>query len=727
MVIPAWLQVGGRMHPLLLHFPIALIVLYVLWILFAVSNSHYKQIASDLLLLSSITSVITALCGLLLSREPGYDPDALQTHKWAGSIIAFLLIFWYWISTAKNVSRWFNISASFVMLITIIVAGDLGAAITHGENFLMAPITPEKERKTVLFEEAFVYADVVQPVLEAKCLSCHNSKKAKGELVMETAGLLLKGGKDGRLWDTTKADLGLLMQRIHLPEDEKEHMPPSGKPQLTDEEMVILERWIKGGADMNKKVIELPPSDTLRTIAYKRLKAFSEEKYDFTAANENTIKKLNNTNRVIYPIAAKSPALVVNFYNSPYFGSKQLAELADIDQQVVELNLSKMPVKDEDLKTIARFTNLRTLNLNYSAITGNTLDQLKKLPLLKSLSLTGTAVTAKQLAVLQEFPKLRSVFIWNTGISPTALAAINKQGKIHFETGFDAAGVVMKLTPPIIANGDSIVTKPVAVQLKHYVPGTAIRYTTDGTDPDSISSPIFKNDLQVQKMFELKTRAVKPGWYSSDVVSRYFFTSRYVPDSIELLKPADAKYKAKEGRTLNDLVKSDPGRGSGKWLGFRDNNLEALLFFRQPIPATSVILSTLRDVKGLIFPPASVEIWGGTDKNKLKLLMHLSPKPTVKGDPNDNFPITCEFAPTNVSFIKIIAKPISKIPAWLKDEREKAKIEEAKIKKAELEKAKKEKVKGAEPIAEKSKDKRSAAEKAKDEKPWIFIDEVMVN
>ncbi|MGI8636727.1 MAG: DUF2231 domain-containing protein, partial [Segetibacter sp.] len=202
LVVPAWLQVGGRMHPLLLHFPIAIIVLYVLWILFAPGNSHYSQIAKDLLLLSAITSVVTALCGLLLSREAGYEADALQMHKWAGCVISFLLLFWFWFSSSKTLNRWFNISASFIMLLLITVAGDLGAEITHGANFLMAPITPEKERKMVMFEDAFVYADVVQPVLEAKCLSCHNSKKAKGQLVMETAGLLLKGGKDGKLWDT---------------------------------------------------------------------------------------------------------------------------------------------------------------------------------------------------------------------------------------------------------------------------------------------------------------------------------------------------------------------------------------------------------------------------------------------------------------------------------------------------------------------------------------------
>lgn len=721
LVIPAWLQVGGRLHPLILHFPIVIIVLYVLWLLFARSNSHYAEIAQDLFLLSAFTAVLTALCGLLLSTEPGYDPEALQTHKWAGAVTAFLFFFWYWISTAKNYGRWVNISVSFLMLLVVSVAGDLGADITHGENFIMAPVTPENQKPVVLFEDAFVYANLVQPVLDAKCISCHNSNKAKGELVMETAELLLKGGKDGKLWDTTQADLGLLMRRIHLPEDEKEHMPPSGKPQLSEEEVIILEKWIQAGSNMNIKVTDLPPTDTLRILAYKRLKASGEEKYDFEAADENKIIKLNNTNRVIYPIALNAPALVVNFYNSPYFNSKQLEELKEIKQQIVELNLSKMPVKDEDLKVISGFSNLRTLNLNYTSITGNTLNELKKLPLLKSLSVTGTPVNTTHLAVLQTFPKLRSVYAWNTGITTASLTTINKQGKLHIETGYNGDTIILKLTPPIVLNDETVISKDPA-KLKHYINGTTIRYTIDGTDPDSTTSPVYKNVIALEKSFLLKARASKPGWYSSDIVQRYFFKSTYVPDSVELLKPADDKYKAKGWQSITDLIKSDPGRGSGKWLGFRNNNFEGLLWFNQPVSVTSITLSMLRDIGSRIFPPATVEVWGGTDKNKMKLLGKIIPNQPKKGDPTVNLPIDCSFKLVNVKVIKVIAKPLATLPRWFLADLQKAEAERVKAEKAALQKNKTEKIK-----VDKAKAEKARQDKERDKKPWIFIDEVLVN
>src|SRR5690606_34738219 len=106
---------------------------------------------------------------------------------------------------------------SFAGLVIVVITGHLGANITHGDNFVLAPITKEASTPNVLFEDAFVYANMVRPILKTKCMSCHNESKAKGELVMETTEALLKGGKNGVLWDSTKPDLGLMLNRIHLP------------------------------------------------------------------------------------------------------------------------------------------------------------------------------------------------------------------------------------------------------------------------------------------------------------------------------------------------------------------------------------------------------------------------------------------------------------------------------------------------------------------------------
>src|SRR5688572_19472127 len=384
IVLPGWLQVFGRMHPLALHFPIVLILIYAVITLFfpsRVRNEHWYRSAVDALLLAAaLTASVTALMGFALSRNEGYDPDALAVHKWTGVLIPFLLYGFYLLRNKVIGNIHVARVISLFLAIMISLAGHHGAVITHGENFILAPITPVEQRIIPAFEDAFVYNDLVQPILDNKCVSCHNSKKAKGDLAMETKELFLKGGEDGVPWDTTKADLGVMMRRIHMPLEEKEHMPPKGKPQLTDNEMFIIHEWVKRGADFEKKFTDLLPNDTLYVLGKKVLPSASDENYDFAAADENDVSKLNNDNRVLSPVAIGSPALNATFYNSSNFDISSLKELAPVNEKIVELNLPRMAVKDEDLSIIKQFKNLRRLNLNFTPITGKTLEQLQSLP-----------------------------------------------------------------------------------------------------------------------------------------------------------------------------------------------------------------------------------------------------------------------------------------------------------------------------------------------------------
>jgi uncharacterized membrane protein len=398
LAVPAWLQVAGRMHPLVLHFPIVLLVIYAITVIVLPrqinSNEAYKNITGLLLLLTAFTAAATAVMGLFLSKEPGYDAEALQWHKWAGVSVSVFTLLWYAFSKQLQANKIISALISLTAFFLIIFTGHQGAGITHGQNFLLAPIMPEKKQLAVSPDEAVVFTNMVAPILKAKCEGCHNSKKAKGELVMETEELLLKGGKNGKLWDSTAPDLGLLLRRIHLPVEQKKHMPPQGKPQLTEDEIAIITQWIRKGSDFNLKLATLSPADTLRQLADKIFAQAAIAEYDFDEADAAVVEKLNTANRVVSKEAYGSPALTVSFYNSTIFNAAQLKELDAIKKQVVTLNLAKMPVTDADIKLISGFENLRRLNLSFTNITGAALQDLQKLRSLKSLSLSGTNITA---------------------------------------------------------------------------------------------------------------------------------------------------------------------------------------------------------------------------------------------------------------------------------------------------------------------------------------------
>ena len=676
--VPVWLQVMGRTHPLILHFPVVLVILYALTMLVLVFRKDRRdgtvvQVTGLLLLLAAFSSAVTALAGLFLSKEEGYDAEALQWHKWSGVGVAVFTMGWYYFARRTHARKVVSFVTSLIAIFLISFAGHQGAGITHGQNFLLAPMLPEKRKPVISPEEAIVFEHMVKPILETKCQSCHNSKKAKGELVMETEELLLKGGKNGKLWDSTAADLGLLLRRVHLPLEAKKHMPPQGKPQLTEEEIGIITQWIRKGSDFKLKIADLPPTDTLLKMANKIFKAAEMAEYDFDEADPDLIEKLNTSNRVVMSEALGSPALSVNFFNSNLFQADQLKELFKVKKQVVTLDLAKMPIKDEDLKLIVEFENLRRLNLGFTSITGATLPELNKLKFLKTLSLSGTKVNSEQLKQLQSFPQLKTVYAWNTAVAAADLERIKQDStKIRFETGFRGDTMVLKLSPPVLLNEEDFLTAAVPLKLKHYIQGTTIRYTLDGTEPDSTSSPVFKGNETISTNVNIKAKAYKPGWISSDLLEASFYKNTYTPDSVIYITKPDEKYKDEQNKLLINHEKGEGDFRFGGWVAYRQQKMECLLEFQNAVPVQSITLSSLVDVGSYILPAKLIEIWGGEDLKNLKHLGKVEPQQPAKVIPSAMKAFECKFDTVNAKYIKIVAIPVPKLPKWHPGKGEKA-------------------------------------------------------
>ncbi len=670
LLIPRWLQPVGRLHPLILHFPIVLLMLAMLMEFFRfradfAAEKIYQQFTTVILLSGALLAAVTAIMGLFLAREAGYDSGSVQWHKWFGVSIVFIASVIYWIRDKSWYKQPAARSGSLIMVILLLYAGHYGANITHGENFIFGPILTNT-KPPVPIDQALVYRDVIQPIFEKKCISCHNADKLKGGLMLIDEQSVLKGGKTGKLFVPGQPQVSLLLQRIHLPEEEKKHMPPSGKIQLTAAEMNVFYQWIKENADFKKKLVDLPASDSLRLAASVFLKpaAEAEEQYDFSAANEKEIKKLNNNYRVIYSLAEGSPALAVNIYNKASYNPKVLDELSAIKKQVISLNLNKMPVKDAELKTIATFVNLRTLNLNFSDITGNTLKDLAPLKHLRSLSLSGTKLNAQSLGQLNSINSLKELVLWNTGLSPLQLNVFQDAHKnIALIRGFKDDGKPMKLVPPQVKNTVFVISKPVELVLTNPIKGVDIRYTTDGTDPDSTKSPLYKPGIMVSNNTTIRARAFKPGWYGSDMVGFSFYKNAFPPDSISLIKAVSERYPAFGAKTLTDGELGGNNFTNNKWLGTQ-TELAVMLYFKNPVKPHTLTLNCLRVMSRQIFLPAKVQVWGGTDPRYLKIIGSLTTEPQKKTDKDLVQGLDCKLTEERaVTYIKIVAEPIKKSPA----------------------------------------------------------------
>ncbi len=95
------------------------------------------------------------------------------------------------------------------------------------------------------------YSTKVKPIFEANCARCHGGLNHRGGLSMDTRESMLKGGHDGAVLVPGDPAKSLLVRLIRHegPADDPMSMPPK-KPKLSDEDIAIVEKWVKAGAVM---------------------------------------------------------------------------------------------------------------------------------------------------------------------------------------------------------------------------------------------------------------------------------------------------------------------------------------------------------------------------------------------------------------------------------------------------------------------------------------------
>ncbi|MEY3578004.1 MAG: hypothetical protein RL394_1589, partial [Bacteroidota bacterium] len=548
-VLPQMVLFAGRFHPVVLHLPITLIILLVPFSIYLQRRTETDDLSSlfDLVLhYIALISTITALAGFLLAADGGYDQESLLFHKWLGVAVAFSTHALVYIKKAFSQTAIVWNTAMSTTLIVMIAGSHYGGNLTHGEGFFAF----NKEIKPAITiaeftEKTTVYQGAVQPVLEAKCITCHNDKKMKGGLNLSTFQVAAKGGETGAAWVSGDPDESLIIERMLLDMDDKKHMPPKGKAQLSTAEILLFKEWIRAGADPAKTYHALNASDTLKTIVAIIIKAAPSEKvnktYSFSAASASTIEQLNSPFRRILPLASNSPALSVKFYLKEKYDLNMLKECKSIAEQVVEVNLSNMPADDKAIEVLSSFENIERINLNGTAISGKNLGVLKSNKHLEQVSLASTAVGYAMLDALGAIPSLKKVFLWNTSLTEPEMAAIRKKfPKITWDLGYiPDKNELLKLTAPRLLDADKRIYSPgELIAFKPQMSGVQIRYTIDGSKPDSLTSQLYTKPFPVIGMMKLRAISVSPGWRTSDTADNTFFLKGFKPDSIRMINEA---------------------------------------------------------------------------------------------------------------------------------------------------------------------------------------------
>lgn len=646
----------GHFHPLILHLPIGFGVL--LLALFAIKKhlTSFEVLTEFLLLLTAIFSTLTAILGLFLAKDGGYETSALDWHQWSGVAVSF--VYFVWVLVRKNL-----IIGAALGFIALIFAGHTGASITHGEDYLRFGT-----QATEITSESVVFEDIVQPILKAKCESCHNDQKTKGALKMNSIANLMKGGKHGPIWKAGDALNSHLVQRIKLPMNAKEHMPPLGKAQLTPDEITILTLWVKEGASFEKKLGDFSP-DFQKLIRPAELSTETKV-YDFAAASESTLASVNTPYCTVYPIANESPALQADFYVAAKFDPKTLSNLAQVSEQLVGLQLSKMPIKNADLNLVSKFANLEKLNLNFTSVDDAGLEQLGGLNSLEQLAISGTKTGRSSLTkLLPKLPALKQIHVWSTNLTAGDLDALRKQfPKVSFDAGYIPKEETLQINPPILVNENLILKPGEKLTFKHTLRDVLFRYTLNDSLPDSLQSPSTKGSIAITKFAKVRILATKDGWRASKPIDVRVYKSEFIPARMDLLSKPDPKYPAAGGSSLMDFVigaREVKGVPNFTWLGFKEADLDVIATFEKSTSVHGLTLSYLEKTDSDVFPPVKVEVWGGDSPDKLRLITSVKPvQPKEKSGYSArgiNIPIPANPA----KYYRVKAERLKRLPSFV--------------------------------------------------------------
>lgn len=480
----------GHFHPLAVHLPIGFLCAGVLAALFSRFEKYagLRPAVPFLLFWGAIGATASCVLGYLLAWGGDYDPDLLFKHQWTGIACAAAATLGY-----LSYRPWNKIPALAKGTIwalmggTTAAAGHYGGSLTHGEGYLLEawrpqprpapsdlasidtlsaqkPTAPESNETTPKpiapnavppVKPVIVYTDLVSPILKAKCYRCHNAGKQKGGLRLDNPASIVKGGKNGPALSPGEPDKSLMFVNCTLPLEDEAHMPPKGKPQLTQQELAVLRKWIGMGAPFGTTATTAasPPlmaSDNNQTATVRETPPptpttrgsetlLLEQKVP--PASAAALEKLAAQRIIASSLGENNAYLAVNFVNVKSYTPAMLDALLPLRAQILHLRLSNQAVTDKDLAKIASLKHLTRLNLEKSRVTDAGLTHLKRLPYLEQLNLYGIRVTDKGLLALADCKKLKRLYLWDTQTTPKGINALQKalpgidivSGAPHFE------------------------------------------------------------------------------------------------------------------------------------------------------------------------------------------------------------------------------------------------------------------------------------------------------
>ena len=225
--------------------------------------------------------------------------------------------------------------------------------------------------------------------------------------------------------------------------------------------------------------------------------------------------------------------------------------------------------------------------------------------------------------------------------------------------------VETKVLPmPTISKDLDNFDSPMTITLASESKDVEIRYTLDGTEPNE-KSTLYKKPFVIENTTVVKAKAFAKD-YSPSFTCKKVFNYNYV-SSIEYTNQPNTPYNKNLETALFDGVYGSTSNLSDDWIGFSGSNFEAVLALVKPIDIQSVEATFMHAPESWAFAPKSFSVYVSPDGKNYSPEIKADVKfiPSEKENAYNQVITFRSLVNINqVKYIKVVAKSIGKIPSW---------------------------------------------------------------
>ena len=189
-----------------------------------------------------------------------------------------------------------------------------------------------------------------------------------------------------------------------------------------------------------------------------------------------------------------------------------------------------------------------------------------------------------------------------------------------------------------------------------------IYYTLDGSEPTAASTR-YIGPISITGSCTFKAKGIGNGRETRTFSEQISF-NKATAKPITLLQPIHRNYTFEGSVTLVDGLKGNPNYRTGRWLGFCETDLEAVIDLKKEEEVSSVSFNTSVDKGDWVFDVLGITVWVSADgENFTQVFDKAYPDLTAK-DENRIYGHKVEFTPVKARYIKIKALSDRDMPAW---------------------------------------------------------------